>query len=105
LIPVLSRYEKQFIEIYQILGITNFMVIIFQTLGLEGDLPLLLIGTYTFLCLTRNAIIDISQGLYSIVGTIAVAAALAIVDHVGRRKMLRISLPPNSSWQKSLNHQ
>jgi hypothetical protein len=70
------------------------MVIILQTLGLEGDMPLLLIGTYgLFFVSLEIAVIDISKGIYSIVGTIAVVVALGIVDHVGRRTMLRMTLP------------
>ncbi|PMD47956.1 general substrate transporter [Hyaloscypha variabilis F] len=77
-----------------ILGITNFMVIILQTLGLEGDMPLLLIGTYgLFFVSLEIAVIDISKGIYSIVGTIAVVVALGIVDHVGRRTMLLCGYP------------
>jgi hypothetical protein len=78
---------------YQILGITNFMVIILQTLGLEGDMPLLLIGSHRPFFVSIEVAVDISQGVYSIVGTIAVVVALVIVDHVGRRTMLRMTLP------------
>jgi len=78
---------------YQILGITNFMVIILQTLGLEGDMPLLLIGTYRVFFVSIEVVVDISQGIYSIVGTTAVVVALGIVDHVGRRTMLRMTPP------------
>jgi hypothetical protein len=48
------------------------MVVIFESIELTGDLPLVMIG------------------VYSIVGTIAVVFALLIVDHVGRRRMLRM---------------
>jgi hypothetical protein len=53
------------------------MVVILETLGLKGNLPLIM------------------NGVYATVGSCAVVVVLSIVDRVGRRRMMRINKPPN----------
>ncbi|ETI27393.1 hypothetical protein G647_09583 [Cladophialophora carrionii CBS 160.54] len=58
-----------------ILGIANFLVLIFGSLGMTGVMPLLL------------------YALYSTIGTIFVAIAIFTVDRVGRRTMFLVGFP------------
>jgi hypothetical protein len=58
-----------------ILGITNALVVIFSTLGMEGDMPLVMYAVYTT------------------IGTFSVAVSIVIVDLVGRRRLFLIGYP------------
>ncbi|KAJ9609817.1 hypothetical protein H2200_006146 [Cladophialophora chaetospira] len=58
-----------------ILGIANFLILIFSSLGMSGVMPLLLYAIYTT------------------IGTTCVAIAIFTVDRVGRRTMFLIGFP------------
>ncbi|KIX02609.1 uncharacterized protein Z518_08551 [Rhinocladiella mackenziei CBS 650.93] len=58
-----------------ILGIANFLVLIFTSLGMTGVMPLLL------------------YAVYSTIGTICVFIAIFTVDKIGRRTMFLIGFP------------
>ncbi|EON63147.1 hypothetical protein W97_02374 [Coniosporium apollinis CBS 100218] len=58
-----------------ITGISNFLPVIFSGLGLTGVMPLVMYGVWTT------------------IGTLAVAVSIVIVDRVGRRTLLLIGYP------------
>ena len=73
----------------QILGIANFLVLIFGSLGLTGVMPLVLSGSNILSAFTACFADKSSAAVYSTVGTIFVFIVLFVVDRVGRRTMFR----------------
>lgn len=71
-----------------IYGMVNFFPLLIESLGITGDIPLILYGKVVPPRGAEGVCIDGREAVYTIVATIAIGAFIVVLDKFGRRSLI-----------------